>query len=119
MVFPLGHDFGPAVPGYGDMLKSCDNETWDKLSDFGFDYNWNIQLYVEDVAGNEIQIVNGNIYTPTGKLFQFSESYIKGDLEKDMEQGRSFIQKGYHPIYQRQKGLYSYDNLVQICEIHL
>lgn len=55
-VYPLGTDQGPAIAGYGDKIKSCDSNTWDNLSDFGLSYNWNIQFYVEDSAGNEKQV---------------------------------------------------------------
>lgn len=53
--FPFGTDNGPAIAGYGDKITT-DGTTWDNLSDFGLDYNWNIQFYVEDSAGNEKQV---------------------------------------------------------------
>ena len=43
--YPFGTDGGPAVTGYGDKV-STDGTTWDNLSDFGLNYNWNIQMYV-------------------------------------------------------------------------
>lgn len=55
-VFPLGTDNGPAKPGYGDKLRSCDKSSWDNLSDFGLDYNWTLQFYVEDTSGNELPV---------------------------------------------------------------
>ena len=45
--FPAGTDAGPAIAGYGDMI-SMDGESWDELSGFGLDYNWNIQGFVEN-----------------------------------------------------------------------
>jgi len=55
-VFPMGVDAGPAIPGYGDLIKGCGTDTWDNLSDFGLDYNWNLAFYVEDTSGREIEI---------------------------------------------------------------
>ncbi|MFO8128498.1 MAG: T9SS type A sorting domain-containing protein, partial [Bacteroidales bacterium] len=49
---PAGHDAGPAVAGYGDMI-TLDGVAWDPLSSFGpqFDVNWNLQAYVESTDG--------------------------------------------------------------------
>ncbi len=44
--FVAGADAGPAVAGFGDKI-STDGVTWDNLSDFGLNYNWNIEMYVE------------------------------------------------------------------------
>ncbi len=41
--FPAGIDAGPAVAGYGDMLKNGGDD-WIKLSDIGFSNNWNIEI---------------------------------------------------------------------------
>jgi len=43
--FPAGTDAGPAITGYGDKI-SMNGTSWDNLSDFGLDYNWNIQFFV-------------------------------------------------------------------------
>jgi len=48
--YPAGCDVGPAVAGYGDMI-SLDGVTWDPLSGYGLDYNWNIQGHVIGVNG--------------------------------------------------------------------
>jgi hypothetical protein len=45
-VYPAGCDIGPAVTGFGDMF-SLDGSTWETLSSYGFDYNWNIEGYVQ------------------------------------------------------------------------
>lgn len=48
--FPAGTDAGPAVLGYGDMI-STDGSTWVSMgTDYGLDYNWNIQAYVTEVS---------------------------------------------------------------------
>lgn len=56
--FTFGADAGPAVAGYGDLIREDwgGYDDWDTLSDLGLDYNWNIQCYVEDTAGNEMQV---------------------------------------------------------------
>lgn len=48
-IFPAGNDEGPAIVGYGDKV-SMDGVIWDNLSDFGLDYNWNVQAYVEELV---------------------------------------------------------------------
>ncbi|RLD40564.1 MAG: hypothetical protein DRI89_11730 [Bacteroidetes bacterium] len=61
-MFPLGYDPGPAVAGYGDMWREDnwdgneESKDWDRISDFGIDNNWNIQFFVEDPTGNDVQI---------------------------------------------------------------
>ncbi len=39
--YPAGCDAGPAVAGFGDMI-SYDGNTFQPMSNLGFDYNWNI-----------------------------------------------------------------------------
>jgi hypothetical protein len=46
--WPAGCDAGPAVLGHGDMIKY--NGSWSTLMELaGWDYNWNIQGYVESL----------------------------------------------------------------------
>jgi hypothetical protein len=44
---PAGTDPGPAVAGYGDLVSQDGGVTWDPLSGYGLDYNWNLAAYVE------------------------------------------------------------------------
>ena len=53
--YPAGCDAGPAIAGYGDMI-SFDSVSWDPLSEFGLDYNWNLAAYVEGRDGEAIVI---------------------------------------------------------------
>jgi hypothetical protein len=53
--FPGGTDAGPAIAGYGDKITT-DGVTWDNLSDFGLDYNWAVQLWVETLDGTMASI---------------------------------------------------------------
>lgn len=50
--FPAGHDEGPAVAGYGDMI-TLDGVVWDPISSFGaqFNINWNLKALVSQ--GND------------------------------------------------------------------
>lgn len=57
--FYLGCDKGEAITGYGDKI-SVDGNTWDNLSDFGLDYNFNIQFFAEDTSGDQKQISRGS-----------------------------------------------------------
>lgn len=58
--FPCGLDNGPAITGYGDLIKAENYPAWDTLSLFGLDYNWNIQLFVEDTSGAEQKIISSS-----------------------------------------------------------
>ena len=45
---PIGHDAGPAISGYGDMI-SFDGTTWESLSlAYGLDFNFNLQVFVTE-----------------------------------------------------------------------
>ena len=44
--YTMGHDQGPAIAGFGDKI-SLNGAVWDNLSDFGKNYNWNIQMFVD------------------------------------------------------------------------
>ena len=44
--FPAGVDPGPAVAGYGDMIYDAATGWVSMATEYGLDYNWNIQGYV-------------------------------------------------------------------------
>ena len=54
---------------------------------------------------------NGNPFSPTSKLFSFSEVFLDKYWPYTMELGRSFVQPNYQPTFNRKKGIYSLDNL--------
>lgn len=54
---------------------------------------------------------NGKLIGPTGKLFWFSEKFLKDYLPYSIELGRSFVQPNYQPMYNIRKGMYSLDNI--------
>lgn len=54
---------------------------------------------------------DGNLIGPTGKLFKFSEAFLKDYLPNSIELGRSFVQPNYQPTYNIRKGMYSLDNI--------
>jgi hypothetical protein len=54
---------------------------------------------------------NGSLIGPTGKLFRFSEVFLKEYLPYSIELGRSFVQPSYQPMYNIRKGMYSLDNI--------
>lgn len=53
----------------------------------------------------------GSLIGPTGKLFKFSEGFLKEYLPVSIELGRSFVQPSYQPMYNIRKGMYSLDNI--------
>jgi hypothetical protein len=72
--YPGGADAGPAVAGYGDMI-STDGATWDPMSTFGLDYNWNLEGFVEtlDGATQLLQpIVNNTVYNNSSSTLAMS-----------------------------------------------
>ncbi len=44
--FPAGFDGGPAKEGYGDMIKTSGSPVWETTTQFGFDNDWNIQMFL-------------------------------------------------------------------------
>ncbi|MEN8224959.1 MAG: GNAT family N-acetyltransferase [Bacteroidota bacterium] len=64
------------------------------------------------IHGKDIQIKDdGTLKTPTGKLFSFSEKFIKEYLPVTVERGRSFVQTFYQPTVNLRRGMYSLDNI--------
>ncbi|MBL7906828.1 MAG: hypothetical protein JNL22_17535 [Bacteroidales bacterium] len=49
---PAGIDSGPAITGFGDMI-SLDGVVWESISiEYGLNYNWNLQGYIEMIGNN-------------------------------------------------------------------
>lgn len=61
--------------------------------------------------GKYLMDEKGQVMSPTGKLFQFSEKFISEYLPFSIELGRSFVQPAYQPTVNLRKGMYSLDNL--------
>lgn len=53
----------------------------------------------------------GQVKTPTAKLFHYSEQFVKDYIPYTIELGRSFVQPDYQPMKNLRKGMYSLDNL--------
>ncbi|NOX86050.1 MAG: hypothetical protein GXO86_08820 [Chlorobi bacterium] len=89
--FPAGCDAGPAVAGYGDKI-TLDGVTWDNLSDFGLDYNWNLAAYLEVPAGASYEItplVDNTVYGDA--VASFSQGPVKENgLSNGNEASRDF-----------------------------
>ncbi len=49
--------------------------------------------------------------TPTAKLFEFSDEFIRNYWPTTIELGRSFVQPAYQPNVNLRKGMFSLDNL--------
>jgi len=61
---------------------------------------------------NELVIdEDSTVHSPTGKLFNFSEKFIKEYMPHTIELGRSFVQPSYQASYNIRKGMFSLDNL--------
>lgn len=73
---PAGYDGGPAEVGYGDMI-TLDGVTWDPISNYGFDLNWNLHANIsaltdnltDDAYVNDLSIYSGpsqQLLAPSG-----------------------------------------------------
>ncbi len=51
--YPLGCDAGPMVADRGGYIR-LGGGSWGQLTDYGLDYNWNIQAYLEGVDGQTV-----------------------------------------------------------------
>jgi hypothetical protein len=64
------------------------------------------------LMGKEMPSENGEMpKTPTAKLFEFSDEFIKNYWANTIELGRSFVQPAYQPNVNLRKGMFSLDNL--------
>jgi len=54
---------------------------------------------------------NGQVQTPTAKLFHYAAKFIEDYIPFTIELGRSFVQPAYQPTTNLHKGMYSLDNL--------
>lgn len=54
---------------------------------------------------------NGDVVSPTAKLFRFSPKFLEKYWPYTIELGRSFVQPLYQPTLNIRKGMYSLDNL--------
>ncbi len=62
--------------------------------------------------GKEIRVgKNNEVQSPTSRLFNFSEKFIKEYLPKTIELGRSFVQPLYQPAFNLRRGMFALDNL--------
>mgnify|MGYP006278429787 CR=1 FL=1 len=52
-----------------------------------------------------------NIKSPTARLFEFSDKFVKEYMPYSIELGRSFVQPNYQPTFNIRRGMYSLDNL--------
>jgi len=65
--YPAGCDAGPAVAGKGDMLSE-DGVTWETLSGYGLDYNWNLQGWVTEQTSQPLAALPQNRIENTGDV---------------------------------------------------
>lgn len=58
-----------------------------------------------------LKVENGQVFSPTSRLFSYSEKFITDYLPETIELGRSFVQPLYQPTYNLRRGLFALDNL--------
>ena len=80
--YPAGHDAGPAVAGYGDMIKTG-SSSWVSMSEVypSLDYNWNIQGVLTSSTTNTSQrtILLQNEQTKKISMTLKKRSYVKNE----------------------------------------
>ena len=80
--YPAGHDAGPAVAGYGDMIKTG-SSSWVSMSEVypSLDYNWNIQGVLTSSTTNTSQrtILLQNEQTKNISMTLKKRSYVKNE----------------------------------------
>ncbi len=94
---PAGNDAGPVMAGYGDMI-SLDGTTWNPLSSYGFDCNWNLWAYVAETAdgkaiATKIENIESNDYLTEISSTTFNFSGIE-KMNTAKISNRSFV--GYN-----------------------
>ncbi len=60
----------------------------------------------------ELEITKeGNVISPTARLFKYSDRFIDEYFPYTIELGRSFVQPLYQPTFNLRRGMYALDNL--------
>lgn len=59
----------------------------------------------------ELEIEDGEVVSPTARLFKYSDRFIKEYFPHTIELGRSFVQPLYQPTFNLRRGMYALDNL--------
>jgi hypothetical protein len=60
---------------------------------------------------SELENQDGEIQSPTGRLFRISPEFVRDIMPLTIELGRSFVQPAYQPQQNLRGGMYSLDNL--------
>ena len=60
------------------------------------------------ILGKDIKVTDKDVHSPTAKLFDFSDEFIKDYLPYSIELGRSFVQTQYQASH---KGVFALDNI--------
>jgi len=111
--WPAGHDEGPAVAGYGDMI-SLDGVAWDPLSQISpIDRNWNLQAMIvcgdesngELLLENDSQRAMSDLRTGSKGIIGYN---IYLDLLKDEYEFVDFTEDTFYTYECQGNGLYRF-----------
>ncbi len=124
---PAGHDAGPAIVGYGDMI-SFDGVTWDPVSSFGlqFDKNWSIRALVVNDYGettplpgipkqeiltenstNQLEVVPSSTPIENVSTFNVDRAVTGYNIYRDAE-FLDYTQDTFYVDYLNYAGVYEY-----------
>jgi hypothetical protein len=84
-------DAGPAVAGYGDKV-SLDGVSWDNLSDFGLDYNWNIGVQLEELNQSYSRHIISNL---TNINDDSKSKFVLGPIIKGAKAASSYSERSF------------------------
>ncbi|MCF7920632.1 MAG: choice-of-anchor J domain-containing protein [Candidatus Cloacimonetes bacterium] len=108
--YPAGCDAGPAIAGFGDMI-SMDGASWDPLSGYGLDYNWNLQAIANG------RTLEHHSIPEAIKVAQLSRDlFSKGNLGAENTRDRDLLgfrvwRDGDELAYLEDTGARSYDDM--------
>jgi len=112
-MFPAGTDAGPAVVGFGDKV-SLDGTTWEDLSSYGLNYNWNVQAYVEVVDGassSATPLVDNTVYSEKALTLKRGAMKEEG-VAVNNSGSRSFT---HFNVYRMAEGQTEYSFLAEVA----
>ncbi len=97
--FPAGTDAGPAIAGFGDKISTDGGNTWENLSGFGLNYNWNVEMYVEHAPPADSTLKMFVVYRSVeGEDYQSLDTvdYVIGQLNFEYQDYNINYEKAYN-----------------------
>jgi len=100
-MLPVGVDSGPAVEGFGDMIYH-ESIGWRSMSDFGYDFNFNIRIKLLNSVIADTNCIGFNIYRmdvsdPSYSFIYYTPFIVDQEdyhyIDEDVEENITFCYK--------------------------